>query len=389
MPAPWLLVLTLLGVATNGGATGSPWPSGVSVEGLAELTTEGEILFLPQHNSSPFVAVITSRSARPCGLLETELMEVQGYPRIWNSVKHVRILAASPQRVEYEFDVDLVLSPTIKGVVEHPRRGLVVFHDLETNGRFSYFLRPVHNGCQVSYRLYQPEGHQSGFVRLITAIESRATDSSELIGGLASLRGVVRMKASPSRSGVEAAKGELALEALASHGTVVQTIYERDAPLQLRSKRRVARAPAEVLAAIRDRGAYDDRGIMRTAEANEGGGRYVVSYFGGRVAFETLASESGSLEEPGGITILERLVGGDVDDGHWRWHLHPVEGGTEVELLLNVDLPRGSVVMRNLLKQDPAIGYAVPMQLTLMMMSELVGGQPLPRRESVPLAVND
>lgn len=389
MPLPWLLALTLFGAATNGEAKGGPWPTGVTAAGLAELTAAGEVLFLPQHNTSPFVGLITSRSGRPCSHLEGELMNVEGYPRIWNSVKHVRVLSASAHRVEYEFDVDLVLSPTIKGVVELPHRGQVVFHDVETDGRFTYFLRPVHDGCQVSYRLYQPEGRQSGFVRLITAIESRATDSSELIGGLASLRGVVRVKSPASTSGVEAAQGERAFEVLAAHGTVVQTIYDAGSPLKLRSKRRVARAASEVLAAIRDRGSYDDRGIMKAAAVHERGGSYVVSYFGGRVAIETKAEESGSLDHAGGVVITERLVSGDVDEGYWQWRIRSVEGGTEAELLLDVDLPRGSVVMRNLLKQDPAIGYAVPMQLTMMMMAELVGGDPLPRAAGAPLAVND
>lgn len=389
MPLPWLFALTLFSAATNGDAEGGPWPAGVTAAGLAELTSAGELLFLPQHNTSPFVALISSRSARDCGLLEVELMNVEGYPHIWNSVKHVRVLSASARRVEYEFEVDLVLAPTIRGVVELPRRGQVVFHDVETDGRFTYYLRPVNDGCQVTYRLYQPEGRQSGFVRLITAIESRATDSSELIGGLASLRGVVRMKPLSSSGGIEATKGELTFEELAAHGTVVQTIYGPGSRLKLRSKRRVARAPSEVLAAIRDRGGYDDRGIMKGAEPHDSGGSYVVSYFGGRVAIRTKAEESGSLEDAGEVAVLERVVGGDVDDGEWRWRIRQVEGGTEAELLLDVDLPRGSVVMRNLLKQDPAIRYAVPVQLTLMMMAELVGGPTLPRRVGAPLAVND
>lgn len=357
-------------------------------QGLLDLTARGEVLFLPRHNASPFDGLIATRSSRSCSEIERTLMDVENYPKLWKPIKAVRVLRKTPKRVEYEFDVDIVLSPTIKGIVEHPTPGVVVFHDIETNGRFWYQLRSAPSGCQILYHLHQPKGHRSGFVKLITAIEKGAADSGELIGALTSLRGVVHvedeLKGAPSMTN-EALR---AWDELASRGTVIRTIYEKGHHLRMVSKRRVDRPANEVLWAIRNRAKYSDR-LDLVKKSNDRGRTvdYTFGYFGGRVSFTTQVNESGDVNGPNGLTIVEQITGGDVRDGHWRWTVRAVEGGTEVELFLDMDLAKGSIIMRNFAKQDPAMAYALPTQISLTMMSALVGGRSLPMPKEVPVAV--
>jgi hypothetical protein len=147
------------------------------------------VFFLPRLNASPFQAVIATTSKKSCEEHETALHGRGAIPELWKDIKEVRILSRTPTKVNYEFDIDLVFSPTIKGVVERSSPGAVAFLDVETDGRFTYQLRGIPTGCQVLYHLYQPAGQKSGFVKLITTVEKGATDTGELIAALASCAG--------------------------------------------------------------------------------------------------------------------------------------------------------------------------------------------------------
>lgn len=382
------LLLPLFLAAQSGSPLVSTLPRSVPAKGLLELTARGEVVLLPRHNASPFDALMATRSARSCEQIERTLMDVNGYPELWKPIEAVRILKHTPKRVEYEFDVDIVLTPTIKGIVENPSPGVVVFHDVETGGRFWYQLRDVASGCQILYHLHQPKGERSGFVKLITAVEKGAADSGELIGALTSLRGVVHVEDEIKKAPVPTLEAQRAWDELASRGTVLRTLYERGHHLRMASKRRVARPVHEVLWAIRNRAHYDDKlDLVKDVEDQGRSVDYTFGYFGGRVSFTTQVTEEGDAEGPGGLTITERITSGDVDDGYWRWTVRAVDGGTEVDLFLDMDLAKGSVIMRNFAKQDPAMAYALPTQITLTMMSSLVGGRPLALPRQVPVAV--
>lgn len=382
------LALPLFVAAQSGTPLVSTLPRSVPTNGLLELTARGEVVLLPRHNASPFDALMATRSSRPCGQIERTLMDVKGYPQLWKPIEAVRILKQTPKRVEYEFDVDIVLTPTIKGIVENPSPGVVVFHDVETNGRFWYQLRDVDGGCQILYHLHQPKGERSGFVKLITAIEKGAADSGELIGALTSLRGVVHVEEEVKKPPTPTSDGLRAWNELASRGTVLRTIYEKGHHLRMASKRRVKRPVSEVLWAIRNRAHYDDKiDLVKKVKDRGRSVDYTFGYFGGRVSFTTEVTEEGDVNGANGLTITERLTGGDVRDGYWRWTVRAVEGGTEVDLFIDMDLAKGSIIMRNFAKQDPAMAYALPTQITLTMMSSLVGGAPLPMPRQAPVAV--
>ncbi len=365
----------------------SALPRDVPTGGLLDLTTRGEVVFLPKHNTSPFDAFMATRSRRSCREIERTLMNVAGYPKLWSGIESVRIEKQTPTRVEYEFDVDVVLSPTMKGVVEHPSPGVVVFHDVETGGRFWYQLRDVASGCQMLYHLHQPKGAHSGFVNLILTVEKGAADSSEVIGALASLRGVVHVEDEIERVADTSAEAVRAWDALAAHGTVLRTQYEKGHHLRMTSKRRVSRAVSDILWSIRNRSHYDDKlDLVKKVKDHGRTVDYTFGYFGGRVRFKTAVTEEGDVAAPEGLRITERITGGDVDSGHWQWTVRAVDGGTEVDLFLDMDLAQGSLLMRNFAKQDPAMVYALPTQITLTMMAALVGGRPLPLKRELPVA---
>lgn len=384
-------LITSVLLSTQGApALASTLPPEVPAHGLLELNTRGEVFLLPAHDASPFHALVTTRSSRSCDAIERTLMNVRGYPALWPGIKKVRILKESAERVDYEFDVDVVLSPTIKGVVEHPSPGVVLFHDAETGGYAWYQLRRIGEGCQILYHLYQPLGERSGFVKLITAVEKGAADGGEIIGALASLRGLVQAEGLPTQTPPESAAAQQAWDALASHGTVVRTLYERGQPLKMASKRRVDRPVNDVLWAIRNRKAYKQ--ALDTVKKVKDRGRtveYTFGYFGGRVSVETEVVESGDVHAPGGLAITERITDGDVDTGFWRWTVRAVEGGTEVDLYVDMDLAQGSLLMRNFARQDAAVAYALPTQITLTMMGKIVGGRPLRLPRTVPVAAKE
>lgn len=377
-----MLPLTLpLLVAAGAAAAPSTLPSNVSLAGLLELSREGEVLFLPRLQASPFEAVIGTSSPKSCAEHEAALMDVDGYPRLWKDIKEVRVQKRAPKRIEYEFDIDLVFSPTIKGVVEHPSAGVVTFNDVETSGRFTYELRSVAGGCHILYHLYQPAGQKSGFVKLITTVEKGAADTGELIGALASLRGVASsptgQKAALASSSESA---ERAWDQLAGAGTVLRlSPRPGDAAVVLTTKRRVSKNSDAVLWAIRDRKRYAKE--LDTVKKVKDRGRSVswtFGYFGGRVKFDTAVTEEGDVAAPGGLVITERITSGDVDKGFWRWRVREVAGGTEVELHMDMDLTPGSLIMRNFVAKEPIIALGLPTQLALTMMGELIGGAPLP-----------
>jgi hypothetical protein len=171
---------------------------------------------------------------------------------------------------------------------------------------------------------------------------------------------------------------------LAGAGTVLR-LTERpgDNSIVLTSKRRVTTDSDAVLWAIRDRKRYAEKldGVKKVRDRGRDVS-WTFGYFGGRVRFDTAGSEVGDIDGRDGLLITERITGGDVKSGYWTWRVRRVAGGTEVELHMDMDLSKGSLIMRRFVAQEPIIAYGLPMQLSLTMMAELVGGAPLPMQHS-------
>ena len=378
------IVLTMLSLAAKPAAL----PGNVDARGVWELAAQGEVVLLPRHQASPFSAWVFSRTKHRCDAVEQAILEVENYPKRWPNIREVRLLSRDERFVHYEFDIDLVFSPTLTGKIEKIRPGTVAFHDLETGGLFQWHLVQTPKGCLAAYQLSQPSGQQSGFVSLITAVESGAADSGEIAGAIASSRGYMK----PELEGLPLAIGsdtaQRSWHQLSSQGTVLRLTRKAGHPTVYTSMRRSDRSPEQILAAIRNRSAYVHRlDMVKSVRTRDAHTQWEFGYFGGSVQVKTRAKESGSLDSPEGVVLTEEVVGGDLSSGVWRWHIRPVEGGTEVELMMDMDITSGSFVMRNLVEQHTLIRDASSLQLGLSMMGALVGGNQIPYREGAPVAV--
>jgi hypothetical protein len=365
----------------------SPLPASTPLTGLLDLTARGEVILLPAHDSSPFDAVIATRSRHGCDRIERTLLDVEGYPRVWPGLQEVRVVKRTKREIHYEFDIDMMFSPTLKGLVEHPARGVVVFRDQDTGGHAWYQLRDGPDGCQIVYTIHQPKGKRSGFVDLIRKLESGAGDMGELLGGIGTIRGLARPEQEVRRAPPVTRSAQLAWDQLASRGTVMRAIRRPGGRTALASKRVVSTPVADVLWAVRNRARYVKQ--VDAVKAVRDDGRtadWSISYFGGRVNVKTAIVEEGDVNSLEGLRITERVVGGDIRSGFWRWTIRAVEGGTEVELYYDADLARGSLVLRNFARQDRNLYIALPMHLSLKMMGDVVGGKPLRRRAPVAKA---
>lgn len=384
-----MMLTVALSVVSSWVAASPPaFPSGVSPVGLQELTRNGEVFLLPQHNASPFSAWILTRSTTSCASLEEAMLDVESYPKRWPGIQEVRVLRRQATRVDYEFDMDFILSPTIKGRVDHPQSGSIIFHDLETGGRASWSMRQVGDGCQAAYQLFQPKGKQSGFVGLITAVERGASDSGELAGAIASARGYMQPEGSGrGHTGLSGA-GQAAWDRLAASGTAVRLVRKTGSSAIVIAKRRTDRPISEVVWSLRDRLRYPQKvDIVRKVKDHGRDADWGFGYFGGRVNLTTRFEESGAAATPEGLRLTERVIDGDLERGHWTWTLREVEGGTEAEVQIDLDISEGSMVLRSLAAQDPMIRDAGSLQFALAMMGGLIGGKTLAPKPPPPVAV--
>lgn len=381
------IVPTLALLATAPQAPVTSW-RGVSHEGLRELSARGEVVVLPAHQGTPFRAWVVSRAAEPCGRVERAMWTVERYPERWQNIREVRVLERTRDRVEYEFDIDLVFSPTLRGRIERPRRGNILFHDVETGGLFSWFLSSDEEGCLASYELFQPPGKQSGFVALVTAVERGAQDSAEISGAIASMRGYMRPEQPGASDKPLSGAAQRTWDALSAAGTVVRLERRSGQPTRVTAQRRTTRSATTVVQNLRDRQRYPKQiDIIRQARSEGRRTRWQLGYFGGNVSVATVATEEGTVGQAEGFRLHERVVAGDLPPGGWRWQVRAVEGGAEVELHIDLDITSGSLVLRSLAAQDPMIRDAAALQMALAMMGALVGGERLPLADGPPVAV--
>jgi hypothetical protein len=319
--------------------------------------------------------------------VEDLLWDIEGYPKLWPKLTDVNVLEKDDRHVKFEFRIDLTFSPVIKGQVERPAKGVIVFHDTRTGGKGWYQLRNAPGGCQILYHLSQPEGRYSEFVELAMKVERNLTDAGEIGGVLASLRGLSRPERDIAKATENTPAARQAWDELASRGTAVRTLHRKGRPAAVVTKRRIQRSPTSVLFSIRNRAEYA-RSLDVVKSVKERGRKvnWSIGYFGGRVRFTTDVTERGDVNAPGGLVITERVSGGDIDDGFWQWTVRAVDGGTEVELYVDANFPEGSMIMSRLAKGDELLAMSLQLQFGLALTGGVVGGSPLPLAQSVASA---
>jgi hypothetical protein len=372
----WTLTLAI-GTAAPQRAT---IPPDVSRDGLVELTRQGEVVFLPQHDVQPFNAVILSSTPAACGDVEKSIMDVEGWPKLYKNIKKVTILEKAEERVRYVLELDIKLAPDIPGLVENPQPGRVVFTDPDTKATFIYTLEPNDKGCTVQYSLLEAKGKPGGWTAVVRALEESAVDAANVAAAVSSLRGYAKGE---QQAGTVTARGTGAMASLAHHGTVmrVQRVGGRTPVVIVR--RVVARPIDEVLWSLRDRVRYSEKIDFFSEVAQEEGGahEYDIRAFGGRVSFDAKQTETGDAATV--VTIEEKVTGGDLKRGSWVWKVRPVPGGTDVELVWDVDVIAGSSVLAAGASFDPMARECMALHFALAMMGDLVGGRPIAQR---PLA---
>src|ERR1051325_5325153 len=106
-------------------------PADVPLSGLMELTKQGEVALLPAHESSPFNALVITKSKDNCAAVARDMMDVEGWKSKW-SIKDVTVDERTPTSVRYSMQLDMMLVPRIPGFIEHPSADKVIFNDIET-----------------------------------------------------------------------------------------------------------------------------------------------------------------------------------------------------------------------------------------------------------------
>lgn len=360
-------------------------PADVPQSGLLELTRQGEVALLPTHERQPFNALLFTRSGASCARIAHDMMDVPSWPQRWD-MKDATVLERTPTSVRYEIQLDITLAPRIPGLIVSDGNR-VVFNDVETGAQFIWTLEPLGSdgvnpkvlsteaGCAMRYSLLEAPGKASGWVAVVRALESTAVDAANFAAALSSSRGFTKPEVAHAPL-TEA--GETAFATLAAHGTAIRL---QRTPGQLPAvivRRRIAKPANEVLWAIRDKRRYEEKiEVMKSVKDRGNASTYTIGAFGGRVGFSTSVTEQRSESAAGDITITERVSGGDLDHGTWTWRIRPVPGGTDVELMWNVDVAEGSAVMRTLAKTDPVARESLSLHMALALIGQLVGGAPL------------
>ncbi len=73
------------------------------------------------------------------------------------------------------------------------------------------------------------------------------------------------------------------------------------------------------------------------------------------------------------------LWGGDAapGSGGWTWTVTPVDGGADVELVINVDLVKGSRILTTMSDADPIARESFMLHIALSLMGDLIPGKSL------------
>jgi hypothetical protein len=303
------------------------------------------------------------------------MLAVEEYPKRFN-VKEVRVLERTPASVRYELELGVAFAPTVPGYIESPSEGRVVFHDQNTGADFIWTLDGVENGCNMRYSLLETPGKASGWVSVVRTLNESMVDAANFAAAIGSARGYTK----PEKKGAQmSAAGETAFFQLAGHGTAVRFLRSQGGEVPAVVARRVvARSVDEVLWSIRDKKRWKDNIDVFTKIVDKGrSATYTVGAFGGRVTWTTEISESGDPNTAEGLLITEKVVSGDLSKGSWQWRIRAVPGGSDVELLWDVDIPKGSSIMITIAETDPSARESMTIHMALAFAGKIIGGKPL------------
>jgi|GEM_PF-2348272 len=369
-------------------------PSTVTPADALHLAKSGEVLFLPRRrhspkSSQPFAALVLTRAEHGCDQVRRDMLEVERYPEHWPQIdRDVTIHYRTKTRTRYALHLNLPLAPDLEGLVEDlgPRR--VRFHDVDSAGFFTFDLveqrRRARKQCLLNYQLYQPSGKESGFVTMLRKMEAGVGDSAEFAATLGTVRGYA-----PRRSKERALDGRALdiLGRLGSFGTAMVVQHKADGTVRIIGRRVVDKSAPDVLARIRDRQLYaSSADFLKKVKVKGPQGEWQVRYFNGSVDFDTVQTVSGEAGQPQGQRVVEEVTGGDLDKGQLTWQLHEVQGGTDVQLTVDLDLTEGSLVLRTISRHDATIREAARMQMVLTLLTDHVGGAPLGERSRIARA---
>lgn len=374
-----LFVSTLLALSGAAPKDAVRVPAGVNTTAMMELTQFGEVVFLPERNRNPFSAVIFTHGNAQCSSMKGKMLNVAGYPKLWDHIEGETIIRKKTAKTtRYALQLDLPLAPDLEGLVEDAGRNRVVFHDVETGGSFHWSLRDVGPKCHMRYTLYQPPGKESPFVTLLRKMEDGVGDAAEVSAALATARGYASNTSRRAPHQISD-RAQHTMEVLAGKGIALRVLRNPNGNVAIMGKRRVALSPANVLQKIRNRHqAARNADFLDDVEAEDGGHEWAIRYFKGSVDFVTHTQENGAADAPGGITIREAVKSGDIENGSWTWRVREVDGGTDIELLVDLDVTKGSYVLSSLTRHDTTIRDAARFQMVLSFLGDHIGGRPLP-----------
>lgn len=341
----------------------------------AELVDTGEVLLLPRHQVQPFNAWVLSRSAKPCSEIEANILNVETWPKQFDNVKSTKVTRREGDMLEYEMELTVAFSPTIRGRITHVGPNTVRFNDAVTKAYSVYNLVDAADGsCLIRYQIVEEKGKNSNWVGVLKSLESSSGDAGNFAAAVSSCRGFARPEKAPR---VKGSSAEAARRALAGQGTFIEIDRSTAYPTYT-FRHRIARPFSEVSWSVRHKKAYAEKTpVVKSSDDRGATAEYTIGGFGGRVSFATAVKETSG---EGTLVVDERVTGGDLKPGSggWRWKLVQVEGGVDVELMFNLDFIAGSRVMSTMAATDPIARESFMLYVGLGFMSDIIGGQTLP-----------
>jgi hypothetical protein len=369
-PYVWCSTVMLSALLLCAAALTPPGP-----QAHAELVDTGEVLLLPRHQVQPFNAWVLSRSQKPCSVIEANILNVETWPKQFDNVKSTKVTRREADMVEYEMELTVAFSPTIRGKITHVGPNTVRFNDPATKAYSVFNLVDAADGtCLIRYQIVEEKGKNSNWVGVLKSLESSSGDAGNFAAAVSSCRGFARPE---KATRVKGSSAEAARVALAGQGTLIEIDRSTAYPTYT-FRHRIARPFSEVSWAVRHKKAYAEKTpVVKSSDDHGTTADYTIGGFGGRVSFATTVKETST---EGTLVVDERVTGGDLKPGSggWRWKLVAVEGGVDVELMFNLDFIAGSRVMSTAAATDPIARESFMLYVGLGFMSDIIGGQTLP-----------
>lgn len=347
-----------------------------STRGLVELTTRGEVLFLPRHHVQPFDAWVYSRASASCADVEAAMLDPERWPKTFDNIEAAKATRVG-DTVTYELELTVAFSPTIHGTITRVAPGRLRFNDAETKAYSEYALEDVGDGSFLfRYRVVEEKGKTSGWVAVLKGLEKSSGDAGNFAAAISSSRGFGKPERAP-RVPVGRAAADV-VDELAGRGTAVTIDRTGKRPVYV-VRRRVDARFSDVAWSLRNKKGYAEKtAVIRSSEDHGRTAEYTVGGFGGRVSFTTNVVDN--VDASGVLTIAETPRDGDLSpgDGGWSWRVVPVEGGADVELRFGCDVIAGSALLGTIARSDPIARESFMLHVALSLAGDLVPGRALP-----------